>query len=518
MMQIIDATTELDQSVEVNCDICIVGAGLAGIFLGSKLVGFGQRVCIIEAGGKKSLDEQKIGIQTHQSGMQYKGATVGRSFGLGGTGTQWGGVLAPYTLSDIRESVTQKFDVWKHIVNIVNIHGSDVLSSIGFDKVSPSGQYFEKVTLGDNASPALVECLDLVSAEILPFRSRSFLNLLNASRKLSGELFVYLRTMLTSMEMRKTLNGDSVITAACCQAGIHEVKILANSFVLCAGAIETTRLLLELERANKATGYTLGNGLGKYLGDHISSAIAEIPAEQWTYAAKKVGPVFLGSKMRSFRLVERRSPANVPRYFTHFIFNQENAGFNLAKKILSGVQSRSIPEVSFQDLTRGIFGLSNLAFDRVVHSRLHIPKSTPVHLQLDIEQAPSPQNRIYLCSEKDAFGRPIAVIDWAIRDRDYESIEQTSQRIFTLWPKSEITLPRLRPLKNGIMENIHDAYHPVGTCRMGTDLDAVVGPDLRVHGVANLYVLSTAIFPTAGSANPTYSMLCFGSALANSIS
>ena len=60
----------------------------------------------------------------------------------------------------------------------------------------------------------------------------------------------------------------------------------------------------------------------------------------------------------------------------------------------------------------------------------------------------------------------------------------------------------------------HDVYHPVGTCRMGTDAAAVVDPESRVHGAANLSVASTAVFPSAGTANPTFSMLCLVAALA----
>jgi choline dehydrogenase-like flavoprotein len=38
-----------------------------------------------------------------------------------------------------------------------------------------------------------------------------------------------------------------------------------------------------------------------------------------------------------------------------------------------------------------------------------------------------------------------------------------------------------------------------------------------VHGSSNLFVLSTAVFPTAGTLNPSFSMLCLGGALAESI-
>ena len=50
---------------------------------------------------------------------------------------------------------------------------------------------------------------------------------------------------------------------------------------------------------------------------------------------------------------------------------------------------------------------------------------------------------------------------------------------------------------------------------MGRDAGAVVDPELRVHGTANLWVVSTAVFPTAGTANPTFSMLCLAAALAD---
>lgn len=51
------------------------------------------------------------------------------------------------------------------------------------------------------------------------------------------------------------------------------------------------------------------------------------------------------------------------------------------------------------------------------------------------------------------------------------------------------------------------ADHAACVCRMGTDpLESVVDPDLRVHGVDNLYVLSNAVYPNTGAINPTLTL------------
>ena len=112
----IDLATLNDNSLKLQCDICVIGAGAAGIYLAAQLAENGLDVILVEAGNIHCSDASTVGFEAQFESTPYPGATVGRYFGMGGSTSRWGGLLIPHTRHDLRKISGDSFDPWEHIV------------------------------------------------------------------------------------------------------------------------------------------------------------------------------------------------------------------------------------------------------------------------------------------------------------------------------------------------------------------------------------------------------------------
>src|ERR1700730_16176170 len=103
----------------IRCDVCVVGAGAAGLYIASRLARQGVAVTVVEAGGSTCGSGQSAGIESIFSGSYYRGAVEGRAFGWGGSTSRWGGLLIPHSELDVRHDAGQQSAVWTHVVEVV---------------------------------------------------------------------------------------------------------------------------------------------------------------------------------------------------------------------------------------------------------------------------------------------------------------------------------------------------------------------------------------------------------------
>jgi choline dehydrogenase-like flavoprotein len=153
-----------------------------------------------------------------------------------------------------------------------------------------------------------------------------------------------------------------------------------------------------------------------------------------------------------------------------------------------------------------------------VRKRRAVSRKATIYLNVDVEQIPDPDNRIRLSDTVDALGQRKAIVDWRVSPEDAVTATRYAQCI-----KKELETVGIEPLNwlpNVLLPTaapaLADTFHPMGGLRMGTDSrHSVVDPDLKVHGVDNLYVSSCATFPSGGSSNPTFTLMALTLRLAD---
>ena len=102
----------VEDRVDYSTPVCIIGAGTVGIFLSQQLRKQGIRVVLLEAGDIVARKPDELDQRCVQHGIRYRGADLGRSFGLGGTSVLWGGQMLPLTPSDMAARPAVEVNAW----------------------------------------------------------------------------------------------------------------------------------------------------------------------------------------------------------------------------------------------------------------------------------------------------------------------------------------------------------------------------------------------------------------------
>ncbi len=493
----------------ISADYCVIGGGTVGIYLGMTLALSGISVVIVEAGGLKVKSGAELGFESIHERASYRGATEGRAFGIGGSSAWWGGVLVSHDQHDVRRDLPFE-NVWRHIVGTVCKNQSYVLEALGLNGGGLIRGMDAKVN-GQVKSFFANSPLSLGASVHLPFRLKNLVTMLNKRSKEIVPPKILFNAVAKKWKLSNKANTElNVKELSLVSDNGNTASIVAKNFIITAGAIESTRILLEIQDGDSSGQPIPSNSeLGKNLSDHLSFPAACVENIDTSKIIKHFSPSFYGKLMGSSRLLNSDPEVQSPRGFAHFTFNYESRGISAVKNILKSIQSKSLPSVSVADLSGGLTDIGSLIYSRYVNSRIYIPKTASALLQVDVEQARSEKNNITLSKKLDKFGRRIPLICWEVNELDIENCKKFAHGILSGWPKGVLALPRMKPNLDFLnFSNPYDAYHPTGTIRMGDDNRSVVDLDLKVRGYGNLWVVSTAVLPSAGTANPTFTTLC----------
>jgi choline dehydrogenase-like flavoprotein len=142
-------------------------------------------------------------------------------------------------------------------------------------------------------------------------------------------------------------------------------------------------------------------------------------------------------------------------------------------------------------------------------------------LRLACEQEPRAANRVALADERDRFGVPKAVLHWTRSEADRRTVVTAAQVLAEHAAACDFGRVRLEPWTDDLdftppQHGILAGHHHLGGARMGRHpREGVVDPNGRVFNTSNLYVAGSATFPRGGFSNPTFSIVALALRLAD---
>jgi choline dehydrogenase-like flavoprotein len=201
--------------------------------------------------------------------------------------------------------------------------------------------------------------------------------------------------------------------------------------------------------------------------------------------------------------------------------NIGDSGYAALRRIWNSVERGESPDDLMGDLRTALFDIDDTfagLLDRF-GVRDYQVEAGSFRLWSYLEQAPNPESRVFLNGERDAQGMPRIALDWRLTELDKRSLLRTHKILAEELGRTGIgrlqIQPWLQEASGGWSDELSGGYHPMGTTRMADDpRRGVVDRDGRVHGIANLYVAGSSVFPTGGSANPTLTIVALALRLA----
>jgi len=511
-------------------EFCIVGSGPVGMALALELEQLGHDVLLLES-GDRALDSKIAEASRAQILDQRRHAdmslTVCRA--LGGTSWTWGGRCVAYNDVDFAPRNYVPEAAWP----------------ISHDTIRPWYALASKYLLCGNDhftiryDRPLVDGLTLDSVERWATTPRLIETHRDALIR-SSRIRISLRTTVVGLNLSD--NGGRVESLeATTPAGPRTVK--ASNFILALGGVETSRFLLSVQQKHSSLFGGIDGPLGRYYMGHLSGKIATLQLRNpesvtdLDFHLDESGAWYRRRLMLTDRAQLENKLLNAVFWADNPPFYDPNhrsavlsatflalafppSGRRLLSEAIRLAHTGPRPYPLAAHLRNTILGAPAGAAEmyRVLRDRFLTKPKKPgflvpnkggsYALHYHAEQAPNPLSRITLTAEKDAYGMPRAAIDMRYCDQDMDSVLQSHQLLdqalranqlgeLVYWKSPEET-------RAWIEENAGDGFHQVGGARMGIDPStSVVDPDLNVHGLSNLSVASSAVFPSGSQANST---------------
>jgi choline dehydrogenase-like flavoprotein len=141
-----------------------------------------------------------------------------------------------------------------------------------------------------------------------------------------------------------------------------------------------------------------------------------------------------------------------------------------------------------------------------------------MQMLVQAEQVPNRESRIRMTSDRDMLGLPSVELDWRLADLDIKTIRRAQELVDEDFRRRGIGRVEGFYGDEQPLPAIHGSWHHIGTTRMHeSDKHGVVNAECRVHGLSNLYLAGSSVFPTGGHTTPTLTIVALALRLAEKL-
>lgn len=477
----------------IEGDICIIGAGAAGISIALDWIHSGHKVILLEAGGFEYEDRVQDMYKGNATGQKYYPLRSTRLHYFGGTTGHWAGMCSPYDPIDFVKRDWVPESGWPITRKDLDPFYARAHEKLKLGPYEYDLSYWQKEV--PNLTPFPLDP-NVIWNKMWQFSQARFGSLYKDTITKAQNILLYTYANVVNIIANEGVSEIQEVLIKNYTGKTHKVR--AKQFILAGGAIQNARLLLA---SNTQAPRGLGNNydiVGRYFMEHIEITSAEL----WLFK-----PIV--TDLYTWKFNETRARAELA------ITEKAQA----ENKILNGTASLNFGHLALSSMEawqnedpRKARDNSQKVWDEVDQASLN-KHSEAIELYTRIEQSPNPNSRVTIGSDRDELGVPLANLHWELTELDKRSI----RKIYHLIGKQMgiAGLGRVKLLEFLRDENDNSwpvgtsgGWHHMGTTRMSNDpRKGVVDANCQVHGLSNLYVAGAGCYPTSGAANPTLTLV-----------
>jgi choline dehydrogenase-like flavoprotein len=516
----IEDARRIPSGTSLEADVCVVGAGPAGIALAREFVGSHYTVAVVESGGWRP--DRATQSMLKGEAPEYWPLDHVRLSCLGGTTRVWSGWCRPLEPTVFEPRGWLNSDGWPFGRSELDPYYERAHGVCGL------GPYDYRVDSWEEPGASRLQLPeDLVETALFHISRTRFGSAYRSELESAQNVRVLLNAAASELLVAESGGRVSRLEVRT-QAG-RSFQVAARCFILAAGGIENARLLLISDRTCDGG---LGNAhglVGRYFTEHlyVNSGRLELPVDRpemrfyWPHdvsTEQRRGRVRAVFKL-PLQTVEAERLLNCATFVLPPFENRatvSSSGAAAVQEIGAAVHRGWVSDDLGQNLaafTRDPLGGLNAAFRRAL-----LRQGTPREVQLRsyVEPLPNGDSRVSLLRDTDRLGRRRVRLDWIPAELEWRSIERLHELLEEAVRRAKLGRvysfsPEDRPSREG-------GKHHMGTTRMhARSTRGVVDGDSRVHGIENLYVAGSSVFPTADFANPTLTIVALALRLADHV-